>query len=225
MTTSKNILTRISAYRCAMLFFSLVLFLILLPFLESSARGRIVGNLLNVIIMITAITAMGRSRFSLPTALLLALPAFVLQVAAIGFDEPRYLVLSWGFGAVVYVVALVSLLRHIFSPAAMTADKLYGAAAAYLLIGVLWAYLYAILQHVYPGSFTVVGTPVAAAALGDLLYFSFTTFTTTGFGDIVPVLRHAQMLVILEQVTGVLFVAILIARLAGMYHPGREGGE
>lgn len=218
-------MTWLLSRRCAALFFALVLFLTLLPFLESSPRGRIVGNLLNVVIMITAITAMGRSRLSLPTALLLALPAFVLQVAAIGLDEPQYLVLSWGFGAAVYVVALVSLLRHIFSPAAMTADKLYGAAAAYLLIGVLWTYLYAMLQHVYPGSFAVAGAPVAAAALGDLLYFSFTTFTTTGFGDIIPVLRHAQMLVVMEQVTGVLFVAILIARLAGIYHPGRENGE
>ncbi|MGH7260601.1 MAG: ion channel, partial [Nitrospiraceae bacterium] len=122
-------------------------------------------------------------------------------------------------------VALVSLLRYIFSPAAMTTDKLYGAASAYLLLGVLWAYMYVLLEQIYPGSFAIAGAPLAAATLPDLLYFSFTTFTTTGFGDIVPVLRHAQMLAILEQVTGVLFVAILIARLTGIYQPRGDRSE
>ncbi len=212
-------MTRMLSYRCAYLFFAQVLLLVLLPFLVASEQGRIAANLLNIVIMITAVTAMGRSRLSLPTAVLLGLPAFALAATGIVSGELRYLVLSWGFSSAVYVVALVSLLRYIFSPAAMTADKLYGAAATYLLLGVLWAYLYAILDQVYPGSFAIGGTPVTAATMADLLYFSFSTFTTTGFGDVTPVLHHARMLAVIEQVAGVLFVAILIARLAGIYSP------
>jgi hypothetical protein len=103
----------------------------------------------------------------------------------------------------------------------MTADKLYGAAAAYLMLGVLWGYLYAIANHLQPGSFAFGGT-VASPLLGDLLYFSLTTLTSTGFGDAVPLLRYARALCVLEQLVGALFLAILIARLAGVYPPGRE---
>ncbi len=214
--------TRMLSHRCAYLFYAQVLLFVVMPFLGTSEWGRIVINLVNLVIMITAVTSMGRSRLALATALLLALPALALAATGIVMGEIRYLVVSWGFSAGVYVLALVSLMRYIFSVEEMTTDKLYGAASAYLLLGVLWAYLYALLERVYPGSFAIAGAPTREANLMDLIYFSFTTFTTTGFGDIVPVLRHAQMLVILEQVTGVLYVAILIARLAAIYQPGGD---
>jgi len=210
---------RMLSHRCAYLFYGQVVLLVLLPFLQGSEGGRIAANLINLVIMITAVTAMGRSRLAMATALLLALPALGLAVTGIVRGEFLYLVVSWGFSAGVYVLALVSLLRYIFSVEEMTTDKLYGAASVYLLLGVLWAYMYGLLERIYPGSFAIGGAPVREASIPDLLYFSFTTLTTTGFGDIVPVLRHAQMLVILEQVTGVLYVAILIARLAAIYQP------
>jgi hypothetical protein len=71
-----------------------------------------------------------------------------------------------------------------------------------------------------PGSFAVGG-----ARLGEpkefvhLLYFSFTTLTTTGYGDITPVSDEARSLVIIEEFIGVFFVGVLIARLAGLYPP------
>ncbi len=73
------------------------------------------------------------------------------------------------------------------------------------------------MQHFYTGSFALQGVPVAAMTPLELTYFSFVTLTTSGFGDIVPVLPHARSLVNLEQICGTLFVAILIARLAGIY--------
>lgn len=55
-----------------------------------------------------------------------------------------------------------------------------------------------------------------------MLYFSFTTLTTVGYGDLTPATRRAEWLVILEQVSGVFYVAVLIARLAGLYPPGND---
>ena len=103
----------------------------------------------------------------------------------------------------------------------MTADKLFGAASAYLMLGVLWVYLYALIGNYYPGSFTVAGAPATPGTL-DLLYFSFTVLTSTGFGDIVPLTRQARAICTIEQLTGALFLAILIARLAGVYPPARR---
>jgi hypothetical protein len=55
--------------------------------------------------------------------------------------------------------------------------------------------------------------------LMELLYFSFSTLTTIGFGDIVPLSRGAQMAAIFEGIVGTLFLAILIAKLVGVYPP------
>jgi hypothetical protein len=100
----------------------------------------------------------------------------------------------------------------------MTADKLFGAASAYLMLGVLWMFLYALIGNFYPASFMVAGV-VTTPEVIDFLYFSFTVLTSTGFGDIVPVTRQARAICVLEQLAGALFVAILIARLAGVYPP------
>ena len=86
------------------------------------------------------------------------------------------------------------------------------------MLGVLWALLYAIASYFEPESFSMGGS-VTTPTFTDLLYFSITTLTSTGFGDIVPLLRRVRALCVLEQLTGALFLAILIARLAGVYPP------
>src|SRR5258705_11907795 len=98
-------------------------------------------------------------------------------------------------------------------------DKLYGAAAVYLMLGVLWAYFYNILLYFHPGALTVSGTPVSALLPSSLLYFSLVTLTATGMSDIMPAHPSARMLCAFEMITGVLFIAVLIARLAGSYPP------
>jgi hypothetical protein len=85
-------------------------------------------------------------------------------------------------------------------------------------VALLWAFFYTLIESFTPVSFLLGGT-----RLGDtgefmhLLYFSFTTLTTTGFGDITPVSDQARSLVIIEEFAGVFFVGVLIARLAGLY--------
>jgi hypothetical protein len=109
----------------------------------------------------------------------------------------------------------VYLLLYVFQPEVMTADKLFGAAAGYLMLGVLWAYFYMLLGFAIPNSFSTGGQP-GTPDFFDSLYFSITVLTSTGFGDITPLTRPARSLVVVEQVVGALFIAILIARLAGV---------
>jgi Ion channel len=92
-----------------------------------------------------------------------------------------------------------------------------------ILLGVAWASLYGLADNLIPGSFMIDGGRSDAAhppTWKDLVFFSFTTLTTTGYGNSVPVAPHAQSLAILEQLTGTFYVAVLIARLAGLYQPG-----
>lgn len=98
----------------------------------------------------------------------------------------------------------------------MTADKLYGAVAAYIRIGILWGCVFGVLQYFNPGAYALHGTP-KALNLADLIFYSFTVLTTAGFGDITPTMIQSRFPTILEALTGVMYVAILIARLTGVY--------
>ena len=203
--------------RSIYLFISLILFISMIQFVDASVISeRLVANLLNVFVLLAAVAAVGRSLFSFVLALLLALPVLGFQWLGLSHGEPVYMLWSWALGALFYFVTLVYLLRYVFSSQVMTADKLFGAAAAYMLLGLLWSYLYVISQHYEQQAFMVYGV-VTDLTIKDVIYFSFTTLTSTGYGDIAPLSNYAKTLATIEQIFGTLFVAILIARLAGIY--------
>jgi hypothetical protein len=109
-------------------------------------------------------------------------------------------------------------MRYVFGPEVMDSDRMWGAAAAYLMLGILWCFVYGLVQLEHADSFLVRGAPTTLE-LTDLLYFSFSTLTTIGFGDVVPITRLGHVTAILEGIAGTLFLAILIAKLVGVYPP------
>jgi hypothetical protein len=170
------------------------------------------------------VAAVGRSLFSFILVLLLAVPTLGFQWMGIGEDNRTYLAYSWMFGAALYFVTVAYLLRYVFQPEVMTTDKLFGAASGYLMLCVLWAYFYVLVDFFYPGAFQVGGQPTPLGFL-DALYLSVTVLTSTGFGDISPLLRQARAVCMVQEIVGALFLAILIARLAGVYPPRGDSAE
>jgi hypothetical protein len=211
-------LSRIFFQRCFWLFVVLVVLIAAVSFVPASDRGRLVINAVNMFLLIATVAAVGRTTLPFLIALLLAVPAVWFQYLGLWHDSDSDLAGSWIFSAALYLVTTVYLLRYVFQPRIMTQDKLFGAAAAYLMIGVLWAYLYAIIGFFYPQSYMIVGQP-GRLVYADALYLSITVLTSTGFGDVTPLTRQARGVCMIEQITGALFVAILIARLAGVYPP------
>jgi hypothetical protein len=121
-----------------------------------------------------------------------------------------------------YVAAASLQVRYILRDARATIDELFSAAVAFLLLSLAWAWVYWTIEYVRPGSFALA----REAAMGPpswyaLFYFSVTTLSTTGYGDIVPVSSAARSAAILEQIAGVLYVALIISRLAGFAGRGR----
>jgi hypothetical protein len=218
ITKARAAIGRLLYPRCFYLFLVLLGLIVGVPFIEPARLGRIAVNLSGTFVVIAAVAAVGRTLLSFVIALLLAAPAGIFNWLGMTFDDRHYLLLSWCFAAGLYTMTLVYLLRYVFQRDVMTADRLFGAAAAYLLIGVLWGYLYAIAGEVYPGSYAVGGAATALVTY-DFLYFSFTVLTSTGFGDITALSRQARSLCVFEQLVGTLYLAILIARLAGIYPP------
>jgi hypothetical protein len=215
---TRDALSRIFYQRCFWLFAALLALIGAVSFVPSNDEGRLMLNALNMFVLIAAVAAVGRTTLSFVIALLLAVPAVWFQYSGLWNDNDRELATSWMFSAGLYFITTAYLLRYVFQPRVMTPDKLFGAAAAYLIIGVLWAYIYAIVGYFSPQSFMVVGQP-GSVVYADALYLSITVLTSTGFGDITPLTRQARGVCMVEQITGALFVAILIARLAGVYPP------
>jgi len=218
ISTTRDALSRIFYQRCFWLFIVLLALIGAVSFVPATDRGRLIVSIVNMFLLIATVAAVGRTTLSFVIALLLAIPAVWFQYLGLWYDDDSSLASSWMFSAALYFITVAYLLRYVFHPRIMTPDKLFGAAAAYLLIGVLWAYIYASIGFFYPQSYMIVGQP-GQLVYSDALYFSITVLTSTGFGDITPLTRQARGMCMVEQITGGLFVAILIARLAGVYPP------
>jgi hypothetical protein len=156
----------------------------------------------------------------------LALPSVGLQAAYLLTNSATIGDLLFLIYALFYLFTISHVLRYVLAPGEVTTDKIHGAIAAYILIGLLWASIYVFLTKVQPGSFSSGAAGEATKQLPpeDLIYFSFATLTTTGYGDIAPATAHARSLAILEQLAGTFYFVILIARLTGLYQ-GRRGRD
>ena len=115
-------------------------------------------------------------------------------------------------------------LQNVLSSGRIHADRIFGAICVYLLIGVIWAVMYSMVSHVDPDSFEGAHSSLADERILNkresfqrLLYYSYITLSTLGYGDIVPKSVQAQTLSWLEAVTGQLYLTILVARLVGLY--------
>ncbi|MFO1305517.1 MAG: voltage-gated potassium channel [Burkholderiales bacterium] len=209
---------RIFNQRCFYLFLCLVGLIGVAPWVDDSAQGRIVLLVAQATILIAAVAAVGRTTMPFVIALLLGMPALGFQLAGnVWHDDPTTNIeRATIFYLAFYVVAVGYLLRFVFSRDAMTDDKLFGAAAGYLMLGIMWTDAYRLAQFHVPGAFAprADGTP---PGFYDLLYMSFGCLTSNGPGDVLPLGSKVRSLVILEQLAGGLFLAILIARLAGIY--------
>jgi len=222
LETARVKLVSVFAQRCVYLFVALLTLIVIVPFFEESVQGRVLLNFVNIFILAMAAVAVSNSRVCFTLAVVLASATIGCQFGSIVWTEYHLLQMSRASGAALYFLTVCYLLVYVFRNEVLTVDKLYGAASAFLMLGMLWAYIFTIVLHFYPGSITAGGKPIADPSLSEMIYFSFTSLTTTGFGDILPVRPVARMVCVLEQIVGVLFIAILIARLATTYRPGEQ---
>jgi hypothetical protein len=114
-------------------------------------------------------------------------------------------------------------LRHVMLPGPITRHRILGAVAVYLLIGFMWAQVYDFLQILIPGGFQLPSRGRGPSAQSwTLLYFSFSTLTTLGYGDVLPVHPVARSLAMVEALMGQLYPAILIGGLVSLHIASRS---
>jgi hypothetical protein len=108
----------------------------------------------------------------------------------------------------------------------VTAELILGAINVYLMIGMAFAFLYGLIEHLQPGSFTgLAAFSGAPERVIEFVYFSFVTMTTLGYGDVSPLTSYAMTASYAEAMFGQLYLAILVARLVGLYIARPRGAE
>lgn len=111
-------------------------------------------------------------------------------------------------------VSIQLIIREIFPSKNVTGDTIKGGVCIYLLLGLFWYNIYELIYLFNVNSFKGI---VSSNSQADLLYFSYTTLTTVGYGDITPVVNMARIFANLESIVGIMYPAIYISRLAGIY--------
>jgi hypothetical protein len=190
-----------------------------LPFVEELPDGDIIVSVLLSLVLICAVLAVaGRGRH-LVVALALLVPALVGRW--FNHIHPHLLSLAIflvaGIGLIAFVVT--HLLRFVLSAPAVDREVLCASISAFLMLGLVWTMAYWLVEQVSPGAFsfnTAASTKQTMQGF-NAFYFSFVTLSTVGYGDITPISKVARMLAAMEAMTGLLYVAVLIARLVGLY--------
>lgn len=183
----------------------------------------IVYTILYAGLFLAGIMITSDSRTHITWSIMITVIWFVMAVLY-GLDPASY----WKTQATYFMLLifhatiLTVMLRYIFSAEAVTADVLYASAAVYFLLSFLFVPLYGMLETAIPGSFVdnTLGTPVQWQ---QFVYYSLITLSTAGYGDILPASMWARMLAGLEVTIGVLYIAILVARLVSLYNVQRKG--
>ena len=132
-------------------------------------------------------------------------------------------VLNHGSSVVFLSIVVALLIRRSMARGRITAERIVAAICAYLLLGLIWSEAYQVLAAIYYPTPILSGAGESGHfAYNEYLYFSFVTLTTLGYGDILPVHASSRVLAYLEAVTGVLYLATLVARLVAQ-HIAHEG--
>jgi hypothetical protein len=186
------------------------------PFLEEGAAGRAIFSVFGIAILGLVVLAVRSSPALTWVSLLLALPATVLLLIQAVTGDDTLLPYSSAFESALYFYAAASLLFYMLEDHEITRDELYAVGATFTLVAWAFAYAYIVCQAVAPNSFTAAVDPQDARTWMELLFLSFTTLTSTGLSDVVPVKPFARSLVMIEQLAGLGYVAMVVSRLVGL---------
>jgi hypothetical protein len=206
--------TQIRIGRFLFLLISIGLMFVLRPFLEGFIRISYLMDIFFTAIFLSAVNAVSQKRGIFFLALVIAL----LTVALLWLNDLTgisYFGLAGNIlGTLFLAFTTIMILSHLFREDEVTVDMIMGAICVYFLFGLIWAFVFSLLEMSQPGSFQMHG---AIADKSDFTYYSYVTLTTLGYGDIIPISTSARSLALLEAMMGQLYLAVLVARLVGLH--------
>jgi hypothetical protein len=190
--------------------------LLLYPLMEDTGPGRAVFGTFGVLVLAIALWVVVRSPTANWLAALLAVPAVLLTLLGSWSGDVRWLVWGQALESALYFYAAAGLIVYMLGDLRVTADELLAAGATFTLLAWAFAFAFSVCQALVPGSFNAAVDPGSARSWMELLFLSFTTLSGVGLGDIVPITPWARALVMLEQFSGVMYIAVVVSRLIGL---------
>jgi len=200
------------------LLISLGLLFVSFPFVEEVKGGDLIVSLLLSLVLLSAVLAVSDRKGVLVIGIVLAIPAiagrWINHFRPDLVSAPVFLTAA----LVLTAFVVVNLLRFVWRAPSVNIEVLCASISAYLMLGLMWTMAYWLVDQLTPGAFSF-NTNAGPRSMNGFngFYFSFVTLSTVGYGDITPVSRIARWLAAMEAMTGLLYVAVLIARLVALY--------
>jgi voltage-gated potassium channel len=200
------------------LLISLVVLLVMAPFFEHFQNGDAIESLLLTVVLVLSVLAVGGSHRTILGMFALAGPALFFKW--LNQIRPDLVSPAWFlFGALAFCIVVIwRLLRFVLHSLRVDNEVLCASISAYLMLGLIWAFGYMLIGLGNAAAFVFTNPHSAQEAMTarNAFYFSFVTLSTVGYGDIVPFSGGARVLAMTEALSGLMYVAILIARLVAL---------
>ena len=204
-------------------FFLLFLFLlgslVLYPFAQESGSSYIALRVLGIVVILLSVYAVSFRRSLVTFALLLAIPAVLQRFQPTRADASLFSIFNTVFSFAFDLFIVVVIFRRVFTWDQPNSETIFGALCIYLLVGFSFASMYRMVATVQPNAFYLdprINLHTAPERF-DFIYYSFGTITSLGAAGVTAVSGQARSLTVIEAIIGVLYLAVLIARLMGAY--------
>lgn len=205
----------LAANPSAMLLGAQLLQVLAWPFLAGSVVGRAFLGVIGMLAVGSAVVAVRRTPNVSRVVFFLGAPTIVFTLLEAIFSDTDAIVLVSGLlHAPFYFYVSYAMLRYLFHDDVITTDEYYATGAAFTVVAWGFAYLFAAVQVVWPGSFS--NPDGFDQSWFELLYLSFSTLTSVGLSDIVAVDEQARAVLMVEMMIGVFYVAMVVARMVGL---------
>ena len=202
--------------RYGFLLLSLLFMIALRPFFDVLPGTGLLADILFTFALMSGVYSLSKNPMSWRIASLLTTLIIVLRIIRLYGQFQCLDQLHFLLGLLFFLLILGVILRHLFTASEVTTDVIIGSACAFVLFGIVWAYIYYLLELVHPDSFKAPNY-ASNDHLWDFIYYSFVTLTTLGYGDMLAITNQARGLSVLEAIVGQLYLAIMVARLVGMH--------
>jgi hypothetical protein len=216
----------LTEHKFFLLFLFLLANLILYPYVENGGFAYFAFRVIGSVAILIAVYAIRLRRTLLLVALLLAVPALVERILLRRPDAGSLSILNISLSFVFDVFVVVVIFRRVFTKGQPDSETVFGALCIYLLVGFTFSSIYGMVAALQPKAFYL--DPLTNLHIVpdrfDFIYYSFATMTSLGAQGITPVSGQARSLSVIEAILGVLYLAVLIARLMGAYrYPSTSG--
>jgi hypothetical protein len=186
------------------------------PAMEGSEAGTALFSLFGIAILGLVVLSVRSSPGLTWVGIVLGIPATILLLIQAITRDDALLPYSSAFEAVLYFYAAGALITYVLEDHVVTRDELFAVGATFTLVAWAFAYSFVVYQAIEPNSFTAAVDPSGERTWVELLFLSFTTLSSTGLSDVVPIKPFARSLVMIEQFAGVAYIAMVVSRLVGL---------